>query len=399
MSQFLNYSELDTAIQRRMRNSAPASNIRLMAINDAVNNLYTNYDIESAIRSAVVYLIPNGEAVDISNFVSDFKSPKDLRYLASAKQREEFTWRDEDMFAIDLANGSKLNSYAISYRNGKIYLQVNTKSGYISKLIHSMSSLSDYGTWAVDAVNSDAKEIVEDGVTVLENTVNLQVDIDVSQSGNDYTLIENSSLDEIDLADYKNLGRFQFWVYIPDIADFTSVELRWGSSATDYWYSSAIKQADGSPLVNGWNKIEIDWNGASIQGTPVDTEIDYLAIKLNYGSGFTDQKVRIESISIYLPEPMQLDYFTYFVSKDSNGNYQEEMTETANDELLLPRRYKELVVLSSMMQLIPIAFGDDGKSFLNDTFGFYTAELRKLGLDVGKSIKVKENKFKLRRQW
>lgn len=399
MSEFLNYSELDTTIQQRMKNSAPASNVRLMAINDAANNLYTVYDIESAIRSAMAYLIPNGRAINISNLVSDFKSAKDLRYLAQNKHNEEFIWRDSDLFAIHLGEGKKLNEYSVSYRNGKIYLELNSSSGVISKELHNMSSLTDYGTWTPDTVNSDAKTVAEDSVTILENNISLQVDIDVSQSANDYALIENDAITEIDLTDYENLGRFQFWIYIPDVTGLTNIELRWGNDNTAYWYGVATTQSDGSPLASGWNYIEIDWADAVEIGTVDVTTVDYLAVKINYGATFIDQKIRIEKIDIYLPMAMKLEYFTYFISKDSSGTYQEEMTETANDELLIPRRYKNLIVLDAMKTLIPIAFGDDGKTFLALISNEYKSELKKLGLDIGKSIKGNENKFKLRKQW
>ena len=90
MAQLLTYSEVDTDIQARMAGSAPDSTKRLNAISDSVQDLYSEFDIESGIREYIFYAVANGDTIDLTTNVADFKKVKDLRFLSTTSHNEEF---------------------------------------------------------------------------------------------------------------------------------------------------------------------------------------------------------------------------------------------------------------------------------------------------------------------
>lgn len=384
MSNFLTYSEIDAGIQARMAGAVPSQSTRLKAINDALNDVYAEFDIDSGKRDVVAYLVPNGKPYPISDLVSDFKNPADLRYLASSRHIDQFSYFEEDLFAEHVGESRLNDEYTISYRNGNLFISMLSANGVKHLTLHSMDSLTSNGTWSADAVNSDATNITTTTVTTLNQSECIEFDVDVSQSANHYALISNSSMDAIDLSDYINLGRARCDVSIPTTTNLTSLELLWGSDSSNYYSVAVTTQADGTALTTNWNDIEFDWANATTTGTPVSTAIDYVAFKVNYSASFTDAvKFRIENIRFNLPVPMKLVYYTYYLSKTSGGTFQEEMTTTGTDQLLIPRRYKSLIELAAYKYLIPVAYGDDAQFRLRSAEKEYARVAQGIGTDIG----------------
>ena len=192
------------------------------------------------------------------------------------------------------------------------------------------------------------------------------------------------------------MGKARFWVHIPSVTNFTSVELRWGSSSSDYYYAVATTTIDGSPLTAGLNQVEIDWSQALTSGSPDVSVIDYLAIKLNYSASYTDQTaVRIESIVMYLPVPMRVVYFSSYVSQTSTGTFQADLTTTSTDEILIPRRFKNLLVLEALKILWPMSMGQDSTPYLNQVYADYKIEEEKLDATIGNRPNVNRRRVKI----
>lgn len=400
MSQLLTYAEVDTGIQEKMAGSAPDKTKRINAINNVVQDLYAKFDIESGIREYIFYAIANGEAMELTTDVPDFKKVKDLRYLAESKHTQEFSDTEDDLFATHIGSGRLLDEYSIVYNDGKLFAKINTAEGTTAKQIHSMGDLTVNGTWSADTFDSDAEDIETTTVGTLNQSEVIKFDIDVSQSANHYALISNSDMSATDLSNYVNLGRLRFWIYLPSVTNFTSVEARWGSSDSAYWNNTTTTQANGTALIAGWNRIEIDWNGATENGTVDNENIDYFTFKLNYESGFTNQvNIKIEEVTMYLPTPFKLKYYTYYTSKTASGTFQEDLTTTNNDELLLPKRYKDLVVSGAVEKLLPMALGDDGELQVRRAEKNYREERNNLKLDIGNAPKKPSRKIKIHKPW
>jgi len=400
MSTFLTVSEIDTAIQQRMAQQAPDETQRLAAINTAMQDIYARFDIDSSKRDLVTYMVFDGQPLKISDLVSDFKRPSDLRYLAPNKQTQEFSYVDDDLLTVHIGEGRKINEYSTSYNDGKLYLKGNTSDDVTVKHLHSMTGLTVDGTWATDATNGDATNVALEEVITLTQTANISFDVDVSQTANNTAIIQNSTVTDIDLDDYKNLGRIRFWVKIPSVTNFTSVEIRWGSSSSAYWSLTATTQADGSALVAGWNFINLNWEDATETGSVTESATDYLAVVMNYAAGYTDQTgFKVEALKMYLPESVKLVYWTYFVSHDSSDAFQEEGTTTGGDVLLLPKRFKSLLTFGALKYLYPIALGDDSEIPLRNVRSDYNNALKELDLDIAERPKTPGRKMKIKKMW
>ena len=89
-------------------------------------------------------------------------------------------------------------------------------------------------------------------------------------------------------------------------------------------------------------------------------------------------------------------YFSTFVA--INGTTpQVLLTTNSGDKLLLPARYKNLVVFECLAELFPMSMGEAGRVDGDKYHNKYKAELKRLGLDVvGINIKKPKSKVKTR---
>ena len=396
MSNFLTFSELDTDIQQRMQNSAPDQTKRLNAINSASQNISAEFDIESSLRDVVFYAVPDGTAIKLSGVVSDYKNIDSLSYLNNGISDLEYRRLDGSDFDLHLSQSVLYDEFTTSYNNGEQIIKINSVNGFDSALLHDCTSLTDNGTWAVDAVNSDATNISVNSVNVMAGTAGLQFDIDVSQSANNYALVSVPDAGSVDLTNYLGLGKTRFWVYLPSVSEFTSITYRWGTDSSNYYYKTVTTQYDGSSFIAGPNYVEFDWASATTVGSPDVSDIVYHALQLNYTASFTDKTaVRFEGITMYLPIPYRMTYYTSFLSKTTAGVFQELLTTTSTDELLIPKRFKNIVVLEALKTLWPMAMGQDARPYLDLVYADFNREKAKLtGSGLGE--KPKKNVPKIR---
>lgn len=400
MAQLLSFSSVDTALQHRLRNAAPSESVRLAGINWAMQKLYAEFDIESGIRKTTINIVPDGNPIALSTLITDndYKKASDLRYLARNKHTEEFSFVDDDEFEVHLGQQRDIDEYTIAYNGGVPYLRVNTRESSKRTTMNGMTSLTDNGTWSADTSGSDATTAAATTVLTLRESAALTFNVDVSQSVNNYARITNTTMTSLDLSDYLNAGSIRFWIYIPSVTNFTSVQLDWGNDLTaNYWSNTATTQADGSAFIAGWNFVSIEWSGATETGTVTNTAIDSLSVQVNYTASYTDQtSFRVEKIAMFLPIPMQFSYYTYYLSQNASGTYQEELTATATDVLAIPFRYQNLLVSTALQYLAPISFGSEGEQMIPVYEKEAEKEAIKLGLDIGNSPKTASKKMKPR---
>lgn len=129
MSKLLTRSEVDTAIQRRMANEAPDENVRLEAIDTAMQELYAEFDIETGRRKMTITLTPDGTEFDLEDEVEDFKSALSLKYSDTGKTVVKFDQVDVDVLDAHVSQSRGINEFAIYYDNGDLKLKVNNASG------------------------------------------------------------------------------------------------------------------------------------------------------------------------------------------------------------------------------------------------------------------------------
>lgn len=291
----------------------------------------------------------NATNFEASVRIPDFRAIKDLRL--SSNHADDFDFVDPNQFAVDLGSGSLVKEYTTEYRDGAPILRINQSSIGTKTDIHNANDHDANGTWAVDSTNSDATNIATDTVIYVNQGGSIRFDADVSQSANNRVTISVSDMTSVDLSAYQTTGIIRMWVYIPDVTDdtslyVTSVELRWGSSASAYWSLTRARPVNSAIFQDRWNLMEFAWKDATETGSVTETAINYLLVTINYSASQADAVgFRINDIRIYNPTEMKVIYFSSFTAQTSGNVWIPRVTATT-DLILAPDSYKDCYVFA-----------------------------------------------------
>lgn len=142
--------------------------------------------------------------------------------------------------------------------------------------------------------------------------------------------LENSTMSPLDLSAQENQSSFFFYTYLPSGEDFTSITLRVGSSASNYWFLTVYKNQAGNAFVNGWNQLQFDWEDMNTVGTPNSSAINYVRVSWNY-NGELQTGVRLDSINSILGTIISYEYYSKYLFRSAlTGAFQEKVTDDSN---------------------------------------------------------------------
>lgn len=293
---------------------------RLQAITEAT--VWLEEELGNDLQN-FTYTLPYFDTVNyykVTTELADLLEGADLR-RAKYDHNSPSTHKSSKEIAIEIGNRDSDFSWSIERRDGDAFIVVNLDSKYKAKSISDMDALTaGGGTWTVDSTNSDATNLTLDSTEFTQGSGSLNFDVDVSQSGNNRATIYNSALNTLDLSEHENLSSWIFDVYIPDVTNFTSVTLYFGSSDSAYLSLTATTDIDGSAFVTGWNTVKFDWADCTTTGTPDIEAIDYIRIDFNYGAGQGDDTdFRIDNLVLVRPENLTFHYLTYKVGTNNSG--------------------------------------------------------------------------------
>jgi len=116
----------------------------------------------------------------------------------------------------------------------------------------------------------------------------LGFDIDVSNSGNDYAELTYTGTAWDGSSKTKADSNFEFWLNIPDVYYVTSIDFRIGNDASNYYSATLQTDYQGNNLNYGVNLFSALWDSMDTTGTPTDSALDYVYIKINYSSEAED---------------------------------------------------------------------------------------------------------------
>jgi len=131
--------------------------------------------------------------------------------------------------------------------------------------------------------------------------------------------IESANMTALDLS-AADLDSIFLWVYVTDVSLLTSINLRWGSSAANY-YNRTVAASHTGAFVNGWNLVRFDWDGATQVGTPVDTAVTYARITLNHTAALGT--IRFDSLTNNKGRVFEMEYYSKYMFRSSAGVWQE----------------------------------------------------------------------------
>lgn len=135
------------------------------------------------------------------------------------------------------------------------------------------------------SVADDASALSLDNEEFQLERNSLKFTINPATSANTYATIVNSSLPAVNLSSKVvsgvRTGNIEQWVYIPDRTNIDSVEIRFGSSAANYYSATFTSNYEGKGIENGWNLFSKPWKDWTVTGTPVTSSLTYLRAQFN----------------------------------------------------------------------------------------------------------------------
>lgn len=182
-------------------------------------------------------------------------------------------------------------------------------------LLNQDSTPTANGTWAV---GGGASGLETDSLYFVNSPSSLKY----SLNGTGY--LENSTMTALDLTNFLNQGVAFVWTYAQGSNLPTSYNLRWGSSASNYYSVTVTSQFDGTAFVNGWNLLGFSWQGASVTGTPTVSAINYARFTTTITGVATP--VRLNAITFSLGQIYDIEYYSKFLFRDSLGAFKEKPT-------------------------------------------------------------------------
>ena len=229
---------------------------------------------------------------------------------------------------VDFDRKKSVSHYRVAVRDenfGKL-LRIDGLDTAKSRVLHTCESLTGNGTWAATA---DASNLTLDNDNYITGGGSLNFDM---ATGAATGYIENSTMTQVDLTDYDEIGSIFVWVYIPDYSDaqgdtVTNFILRWGNDSSNYWSRTITTNNEGATFRDGWNLLRFDWNGATETGTVAPATVDYLRLTITKSTDLAaDTDWRVDNFIARIGEIYDVVYYTKYGWQTSALAYIEEST-------------------------------------------------------------------------
>lgn len=184
----------------------------------------------------------------------------------NGKRNAYFVYTSLEQFYENVNNRNKLSDI---WDSGSRYLGVRYNPIDASQALTSSSDITEY------TASGDASGLFSETVVTIDDTDS--IGFVVTHSSN-VALISDVIAQPISNVDYKSNYYFR-WAYFYNNTP-TSVQLRFGTDASNYLYGNVSAQFSGQAFQpNNWNLLAIDLNTASTLGTINDNNFAYEAIQ------------------------------------------------------------------------------------------------------------------------
>lgn len=310
----------------------------LAALHNTTENQIVNFDgvIDRAGRRVLTDLDPQETkrtlefTTPIFNSVfdypiaSDVKGNKLIDIFPQVQRLPRDVWTQAYNQAFDVAKQAAFglfNMFTMNFNSGFKSIRINAPFLNAPTVIDTLSGISINGTWATGGT---ASSLSVNNTNFVQSAGSLQFN---TTTGAGY--LENSTLAAVDLSTVINQSYLFVWVYIPTGTSLTSVNLRWGSSSSNYYTSTASLNQEGNAFVNGWNLCQFVWSGATTVGSPNPASISYARVTLNTTASLTGCLVNY--LNSTLGSILSYEYYSKFLFRDAiTGAFLETVTDDSN---------------------------------------------------------------------
>lgn len=269
----------------------------------------------------------------IYNQVFDYAVPVDLKGNKIIDIRPQTVRYLSDVFlqqynqAFDLLKAWTFQpNFTINFNTGLKTIRIDAPNIIPGVSVNQAASITGNGTWAV---GGNASNLTVDSINYITGGGSLSFDLAAGGAGSTGYL-ECTGMTAVNLLTLLNQGVFFLESYLPTGTVFSNIELRWGSSSSNYWKKSATVTQQNTAFANGWNLIQEPWSSATKVGSPNSASTSYLRVTWTY-DGTAQTAVRLNNIVAQLGVIMECEYYSKYMFRDaSTGAFQETVTDDGN---------------------------------------------------------------------
>jgi len=252
------------------------------------------------------------------------KEVRDLKPQANRTSGDNFNQLSGEEFDLRKTN----NTIQVVDIDGSKVLRV-AKS--LSPGAVTFATMNETTGWTADGVG--LTDLSQDTLYYISGSASLKLN---KASGQTSGTLTNSSLSSLDLTTYQNDAAAFLWVYLPSTpaaADLTSITVRWGSSASDYYEATASAPHNRSAFHAGWNLVRFDWP-TSDTGTPDITAIDYLRLSVTTSTDAISA-IRFDHFFFSLGKVYELEYYSDCIFRDTTGSWTTTIAANVADDTII----------------------------------------------------------------
>jgi hypothetical protein len=219
--------------------------------------------------------------------------------------------------------------------NGSRFLKIrNPYSNSLISLVTECDNLTADGAWVI----SGGSALAIDTTTKESGAGSLSFTKSATQC-----ILTFTKTSAIDASTFTEFLRERLYAWLP-VAP-TSIKLRIGNDASNYYEQTITDQASGEAFITtDVNEIEFAQESATGTGTVDKTNLVWFQFEFNFAAATSVAQFRIDKIALAKPEKMDLEWYTNYVAMDANGVLLQSLTEDASttDEPLI-KNYPDYV--------------------------------------------------------
>lgn len=313
-------------------------------INRAARQLLMDVDPQETKRTTQ-FVAPIFDTVYDYPIASDVKGNKIIDLFPQVQRLPRDIWSQVYNQAFDVTKQnifSLANMFTMNFNSSLKTIKINAPFLNAPTIINEIDSITNNGTWAVGGTGSS---LALNSTNFVQGAGSLEFNMTVGAG-----YIENSTMSAVDLSLVRLQSSFFVWVYVPTGANLTSVELRIGSSASNYYSLTVTQTQQATAFVNGWNLCQFSWSAMSVTGSPSSSAINYARVTLNMTG--TNTAVKINGLNSILGTVLGYSYYSKFLFRNaSTGAYQETVLDDSDLINLDTESYNLLTNLVAVLAL------------------------------------------------